>query len=167
LELHTKWAVRPNDLLQYLHQHSPHIVHFSGHGSQTEELVLLDPHDQAKPVSKAALKQLFTTLKDNIRVVVLNACFSRAQAEAITEVVDCAVGMNRAIGDQAAIVFAAAFYQAIGFGRSVKVAFESGKAALMLDGIPEDKTPELLVRSGVDADKVVLVETPPATRKLT
>ena len=158
LELLTKWAVRPNDLLQYLHQHSPHIVHFSGHGSASEELILLDAHDEAKPVSKEALKQLFTTLKDNIRVVVLNACFSLPQAKAITEVIDCAVGMNQAIGDVAAITFAAAFYQAIGFGRSIKVAFESGKAALLLDGIPEENTPVLLVRVGVDPDKVFLID---------
>lgn len=158
LELLTKWAVRPNDLLQYLHQHSPHIVHFSGHGSALEEVILLDAHDEAKPVSKAALKQLFTTLKDNIRVVVLNACFSEPQAEAITEVIDCAVGMNQAIGDDAAITFAAAFYQAIGFGRSIKVAFESGKAALLLDGIPEENTPVLLVRAGVDPDNVILIQ---------
>jgi len=162
LELLTKWAVRPSDLLQYLHQHSPHIVHFSGHGSTSEEVILLDAHDEAKPVSKAALRQLFATLKDNIRVVVLNACFSQPQAEAITEVIDCAVGMNQAIGDDAAITFAAAFYQAIGFGRSIKVAFEAGKAALLLDGIPEENTPVLLVRAGVDPDKVILVQPQPA-----
>jgi hypothetical protein len=158
LEFHTKWAVRTGDLLQYLNQHRAHVIHFSGHGSLTEELILLDANDQAKPVSKAALKQLFMTLKDNIRVVVLNACFSRPQAEAISEVIDCAIGMNRAIGDEAAIVFAAAFYQAIGFGRSVKEAFESGKAALMLEGIPEVTTPELLVRKGVDPRTIFLIE---------
>ena len=114
------------------------------------------------PSSKAALKQLFTTLKDNIRVVVLNACYSQPQAEAITEVIDCAVGMNQAIGDDAAITFAAAFYQAIGFGRSIKVAFEAGKAALLLDGIPEENTPVLLVRAGVDPDQVILVQPPAA-----
>jgi hypothetical protein len=66
--------------------------------------------------------------------------------------------MNRAIGDEAAIVFAAAFYQAIGFGRSVKVAFDSGKSALMLEGIAEEKTPELLVRKGVDPNSIFLIE---------
>lgn len=158
LELLSKWAVRSGDLLQYLHQHSPHIVHFSGHGSSAEELIFLDTHEEAKPVNKAALKHLFTTLKDNIRVVVLNACFSQPQAEAITEVIDCAVGMNQAIGDEAAVTFAAAFYQAIGFGRSIKVAFESGKAALLLDGIPEENTPVLIVRAGVDPESIVLVQ---------
>lgn len=158
LDLLTKWAVRPSDLLQYLQQHSPHIVHFSGHGSPTEELIFLDDHGKAKPVSTEALKQLFTTFKDNIRVVVLNACFSRPQAKAITEVIDCAIGMNRAIGDQAAITFAAAFYQAVGFGKSVRVAFDAGKSALMLEGIPEERTPELLVRNGVDPAAIFLIQ---------
>ncbi|GEM_PF-6400098 len=156
IEFHTKWAVRPKDLLQYLNECRAEIIHFSGHGSATDELILADAADKAKPVSKAALKQLFTTFKDNIRVVVLNACYSHPQAEAITEVIDCAVGMSKSIGDRAAIVFAAAFYQAIGFGRSVRFAFDAGKTALLLEGIPEDQTPKLVVRRGVNADEIIL-----------
>jgi hypothetical protein len=158
LELITRWAVRPEDLLQHFNEHRPHVVHFSGHGTLTEEIVLLDKNRNPMTVPAPALKQLFATLKDNIRVVVLNACFSKPQAAAITEVVDCAVGMNKGIGDDAAIAFAAAFYQAIGFGRSVQVAFDSGKTALMLAGIPEEKTPELLCRTGVDPAVLVLVQ---------
>lgn len=159
LQLITKWAVRPDDLLQYLNQYRPHVVHFSGHGSDTEEIILLDAKRQPKPVSKAALKQLFSTLKDNIRVVVLNACFSRPQAEAIAEVIDCAIGMRKAISDEAAIAFAATFYRALGFGRSIKEAFDQGRTALMLYGLPEEETPELLVRTGVDPANIFLVET--------
>jgi hypothetical protein len=156
-EFVTKWAVRTGDLLQYLNQHRAHIIHFSGHGSSAKELILLDAEDRPKAVSKRALKQLFETLKDNIRVVLLNACYSRPQAKAITDVIDCAIGMDHEIGDEAAVVFSAAFYQAIGFGRSVKDAFESGKTALMLEGIPETKTPKLLVRDGVDPSDISLI----------
>jgi hypothetical protein len=157
LDFVQKWAVRPDDLLQYLNQFKPRVVHFSGHGSRREEIVLLDKDRQPKPVGKAALKQLFSTLKDNIRLVVLNACFSRPQAEAIVEVIDCAIGMKQAIGDKAAITFAASFYRAIGFGRTIREAFDQGKAALMLEGIPEQDTPELLVRPGVDPNAIFLV----------
>ncbi|HEY6874567.1 MAG TPA: CHAT domain-containing protein [Geobacteraceae bacterium] len=153
----TEWAVRPDDLLQYLNEHRPHIIHFSGHGSSNEELVLHDDVGQPKLVSKAALRALFATLKDNIRLIVLNACYSRTQAEAIVEVIDCAVGMKRAIGDKAAIVFAASFYRALGFGRSIKEAFEQGRAALLLEGIDEENTPELLMKQGVDPGKVFLI----------
>ena len=144
----SRWAVRPDDLLQALLEVKPHIVHFSGHGSPAQQLILLDDQGNPKPVSQEALVHLFRTLKDNVRVVVLNACYSRPQAEALAQTIDCTIGMNRPIGDEAAIVFAASFYRAIGFGRSVKEAFELGKAALLLEGIPEDKTPELLTRNG-------------------
>ncbi len=62
----------------------------------------------------------------------VNCCYSRSQAEAIAEHVDCTVGMNMRIGDRAAIIFAASFYRALGFGRSVREAFEQGKVALLL-----------------------------------
>jgi len=160
LELITKWAVRPDDLLQSLNQHRPHIVHFSGHGNPTEEIVLLDVLGKPKPVSKEALVHLFRALKDNIRVVVLNACFSRPQAEAITGEIDCAIGMMRAIGDNAAITFAASFYRAIGFGRSIKEAFDQGVTALLLDGSLEGKTPVLMSGKNTAPDKVFLINPP-------
>jgi CHAT domain len=158
LELVTKWAVRPDDLLEYLNEYRPHVVHFSGHGTEEEQIILVDDSQRAIPVSSAALKQLFTTLKDNIRVVLLNACYSRDQAEAIVEVIDCAIGMKQEIGDEAALAFAASFYRAVGYGHSVNDAFEQGKVALMLQGIPEETTPTLLVREGVDADALFLVD---------
>jgi hypothetical protein len=171
LKLETLWAVRPDDLLQALNEHKPEIVHFSGHGSKIGEIVLMDNNRQVKPVSAEALKMLFTTLKDNIRVVVLNACYSQIQAKAISEVIDCVVGMNTSIGDEAAIIFAASFYRAIGFGRSIKEAFDQGKTAIMLEGIPEASTPQLLTRMGVDPSSIVLIqsgegETPVAATKV-
>lgn len=65
--------------------------------------------------------------------------------------------MKRAIGDEAAITFAASFYRAIGFGKSVREAFDQGVLALQLANIDEDKTPNLLVKKGVDPAKVNLV----------
>ncbi len=163
LELVSLWAVRPDDLLQGFLEHKPHIVHFSGHGSSTAEIILNDQDGSPKPVSKAALVSLFRTLKDNVRVVVLNACSTRPQAESLGEIIDCVVGMNKPIGDAAAIIFAASFYRAIGFGRSVQEAFDLGKVALLLEGIPEDHTPELFVRKGVDAATLTLV-VPPSSK---
>jgi hypothetical protein len=57
-------------------------------------------------------------------------------------------------------IFAASFYRALGFGRSVQEAFDQGKVALLLEGIPEEHTPELLVRAGVNASHMFLVEQP-------
>ena len=129
----------------------------AGHGSPTEEIVLLDKLGEPKPVSKEALVSLFRTLKDNIRVVVLNACFSKPQAEAITGEIDCAIGMMPEIGDNAAITFAASFYRAIGFGRSIKEAFDQGITALLMDGSLEGKTPVLMSGKNTAPDKVFLI----------
>jgi hypothetical protein len=166
LELITNWAVRPDDLLQSLNEHKPHVVHFSGHGSSTEEITLLDKQGDPKPVSKAALVNLFHTLKDNIRVVILNACFSRPQAEAITREIDCAIGMTHAISDDAAITFAASFYRAIGFGRSVRAAFDQAKTALLLEGIREEKTPVLMTGPNIAPESIVLVNLASQTESL-
>lgn len=157
IELISVWAVRPDDLIQSLNEYRPQIVHFSGHGSSIGEIVLVDELGNVKPISPKALKTLFATLKDNIRVVILNACYSRIQSEAITEVIDCAIGMNTAITDDAAIIFIASFYRALGFGRSVQESFNQGKIAMLLAGLPEENTPELLVKPGVDANKIILI----------
>lgn len=159
IDLVSAWAVRPDDLLQLLNQHKPQIVHFSGHGRTTGEIILVDNTGNPKPIATSAIRTLFRALKDNIRLVILNACYSRAQAEAIVENVDCAIGMNIAIHDTAAIIFAASFYRAIGFGRSIQEAYEQGKTALQLEGITEDDTPALLVRKGVDPSRIFLTST--------
>jgi hypothetical protein len=157
IELISAWAVRPDDLQALLLQHQPQVVHFSGHGTDSGELVLKDQNGRPKPVGKPALLGLFKALRDNIRLVVFNACHSKPQAQAIVEVIDCAVGMNTAIGDEAAVSFAGAFYQGLAYGRSVKEAFELGKNQLLLDGIPEESTPALHHARRVDPARMRLV----------
>jgi hypothetical protein len=154
VELKSAWAARPDDLLQAFNRYRPHIVHFSGHGSPDGQIVLTDNNGREKPVSTQSLQALFTTLKDNIRVVMLNACYSRAQAQAIASVIDCAIGMSDSIVDRAAIAFAASFYRAIAFGRSVQEAFEQGTVSIQLEGLSRYDVPTLLVKPGVDASKV-------------
>ncbi|BCM88883.1 hypothetical protein IAD21_00725 [Abditibacteriota bacterium] len=158
IELLSKWAVRPDDLLQYFNQYQAHIVHFSGHGSPSDEIILVGNDGKAKSVDKVALANLFRVFNrnSNIRVVVLNACYSRAQGQAIIQHVDCAIGINKAIADQAARIFAASFYRAIGFRKSVQEAFDQGVLALQFEGISEDLTPELLVRTGVVPSQIFL-----------
>lgn len=150
------WAVRPDDLLQKLNEHKPHIVHFSGHGNRSGELILQDNNGASKPINAVVLKSLFMALKDNIQVVVLNACYSQTQSEAIATVVDCVIGMNTEIEDEAAAIFSSSFYRAIAFGRSIQDAFEQGKVALLLEGIAEAQTPQLSCRSSIVVSEIIL-----------
>ncbi|MGC1310466.1 MAG: AAA-like domain-containing protein [Phormidesmis sp.] len=138
-------AVRPEDLRRSLLKHQPQVVHFSGHGAGEQGLIFEDDHGQAKPISTDALARLFG-LCPSVECVLLNACYSQVQAQAIGQHVEYVVGMNDAIGDRAAIKFAVGFYDALGYGRSVPEAYEFGLAAIDLDGIDETATPVLLVR---------------------
>lgn len=157
VHLVSRWAARPSDLLQALNELKPHIVHFSGHGSDNDELIFQADDGSTKLVSQEAIAATMSTLNDNIRVVILNACFSHAQAEAVTQYVDSAIGMKDSIRDDAARVFAAQFYAAIGFGLSIKQAFDQGVAALLLEGIPQDDVPVLFTHEGVEPEDIVLV----------
>lgn len=148
-------AVHPGDLLQAMNEHEPHVVQFSGHGSGEEGIFLSDERGNAKTVGGDALTALFDSTQINVQVVVLNACYSKSQAEAIAEAVPCVIGMKETIGDRAASVFAAAFYGALGFRRSVEVAFKQGLAALKLEGIKQSEIPSLITRSSIKASKIV------------
>ena len=72
---------------------------------------------------------------------------SEEQAQAIAQHIDCVVGMSTVIGDQAAISFAAAFYQALGYGRDIKTAFELGRIQINLEDLDEQDTPKLIAHN--------------------
>lgn len=152
------WAVRPLDVLQAINEHQPRIIHFSGHGSEQDEIVFQDNAGQTKLVSKEAIAQTMAAASGDIQLVFFNTCYSRGQAEAVVNHVPAAIGMKSSIGDEGARVFAAQFYSAVGFGLSVHRAFEQAKAALLLEGIPEEDVPELFSGPGVDPDALVLVK---------
>jgi hypothetical protein len=53
------------------------------------------------------------------------------------------------IGDKVGVAFAGAFYRALGFGKSVRDAFDSARAELALTKIPRSRGIELFVRNGI------------------
>ena len=160
VKLESRWAVRPLDVLQALNELRPRVVHFSAHGSDADEIVFQDNEGQTKLVSKEAIVQTMAAASGDIRLVFFNTCYSHNQAEAVVRHVPAAIGMTTTIGDTAARVFAGQFYSAIGFGLSVKQAFDQAKAALMLESISEEDTPELFIADGVDAEALILVKPP-------
>lgn len=158
LDVRSEWAVRPDDLQQYLLEFEPHVVHFSGHGSPTKELNFLDENGNSKPAPIPLIGKLFKVLKKSLRLVVLNACFSKAQAREIVKHIDCAIGSRLTIDDDAAIAFAASFYRGIGFGKSIQDAFELGVTSMGFVQGARGNEPELLCRKGVDAASVFLIQ---------
>ena len=171
--LQSKWAVRPRDIQRSLLDHNPQIVHFCGHGQGTasladsatsrkmipldqldqeaaglvfEGLVFEDGAGKMKLIDGASLAGLFKLFADRVECVVLNACYSETQATAIAQYIPYVIGMNRAIGDRAAIEFSVGFYDALGAGRSIEFAYELACNAIQLAGLPEHLTPVIRKR---------------------
>jgi hypothetical protein len=156
VEIVTAGAVRTDDLLQKLNEVQPHVIQFSGHGD-TATIFVVDGDGNAKPVASTALVKVFKSVPSQLKLIVFNTCKSNDLATAALEVVPVAVGMAREIDDDAARIFAAAFYRAVAFGHSVQVAFDQGVAALALEAHTDEDVPQLFVRPGVDASALILI----------
>ncbi len=180
-ELVTRWAVQPLDMLQELRKLKPTIVHFSGHGGPgtpqrgdsvqrdvvaaqddggwpTEGLIFQDADGRPQLVSTAALARVFGAAGGSVKLVVLNACYSDAQATSLIAHVDAVVGMAGAIGDAAARAFAVGFYGGLGEGESVLAAYEQAYAAIGLDDRLGRWREQITfrVRDGFDAESIML-----------
>ncbi|HET7229378.1 MAG TPA: NB-ARC domain-containing protein [Longimicrobium sp.] len=156
LEFDYRWAARPDDLLQALNETRPQVVHFSGHGTE-DGLELMGDDGLPLPVSNATLVRLFKLFGGGIRLVVLDACESLGLATEVAAHVGCAIGHPGAYPDDAAVVFAAAFYRAIAFRHSVQAAYEQARIALEMEGFADGECPVLVAAPGADASRVVLV----------
>ena len=151
-QIATKLAIRTTDLRRALLDHRPQIVHFSGHGTGKQGLVLETDSGQQKMIGTEAISQLFGAFNHGeIECVLLNACYSDVQAIAIHQFVDCVIGMNQPIGDQAAIDFAEGFYDALGAGSPYDEAFKIGKSAITASGSLESIVPVLKHRKQTGA----------------
>src|SRR5262249_36151116 len=115
-------------------------------------------------VTPEAIAQTFGAVRASVRLVVMNACYTAPTAEGLLAHVDCVVGMAGAIHDDAARSFAIGFYGGLGEQESVAAAFEQGKAAINLDGLPDGYRPQLAVRAGFDASQLILAAIEPSLR---
>ena len=144
-----RWAVNPRDLHLAMVEVKPQIVHFSGHGTGDKGLYFEDRSGNAVLVTGEALASLFKLF--SIDCVILNGCYSEAQADVLREHVPYVIGMNNSISDRAAIEFAVGFYTALGNGESVEFSFDSGKAGMKLHNTGDYSVPVLL--KGKNASK--------------
>ncbi len=142
-KLEPRFAVRTHDLHRALLDTDPQIVHFCGHGSRDEGLVIEDEDGKSKLLSTEALTSLLEKFAEHVECVLLNACYSEVQAKRIVQHIEYVIGMSDALGDTAAIKFAIGFYDALGAGRSIESAYEFGCVAIQSENIPEHLTPKL------------------------
>lgn len=147
--LEARGAVRPGDVTQAFFDIEPHIVHFSGHGTIEGDLCFEGVDGKLKTVQPEALAALFEMEAERVQCVILNACYSRIQAEAIVQHIPYVIGMSGEIGDEASIIFSVGFYKALGANRTVEQAYKAGCVEIRLEGIPEHLAPVLQVKKKV------------------
>ena len=152
-KLEQKWAVRSRDFYRAILDYQPNIVHFCGHGAGEEGIVLEDDTGKMALVQTNAIASMFKLFaKKGVDCVILNACYSEVQAEAISQYVNYVIGMKKAVGDQAAVAFAVAFYDGIAAGYEVEEAYDLGRSQMM--SFLENETPvfkkKKLIYSAID-----------------
>lgn len=108
------------------------IVHFCGHGTGEKGLVFEDRQGNSDLVSTKTLTDFFALFEKRVVCVVMNACYSEVQAEAINEHIKYVIGMNQAIEDRAAISFSIGFYRALIYDKSIEDSIGFGKNAIQL-----------------------------------
>lgn len=146
-DLQTRHAQRPRDFTRALLQLRPRVVHFSGHGEEeTGELCFEADDGCSLPADPQGLRGIFAGLGGAVECVVLNACYSHANAAAIAESVPYVIGMTGEVDDDAAIAFSEGFYQALGAGMEIPAAHQWGCAYMRMNGM--DDPPPVLVRRG-------------------
>lgn len=148
-ELHQRMSVRPSDITQALLDVNPHIVHFSGHCTDTGSLCFENQHGQTHLVEPKVLAVVFKQFSSSVNCVLLNTCYSDILANAIGKHVKYVIGTKQAIDDATAIAFTVGFYQALGAGYEIEEAYNLGCAQIGLESVSEYLMPVLIKKGQV------------------
>ena len=141
-------ATRYKDLRRKLLSFKPHIVHFSGHGTNNG-ILLEGENGEVQIASHQRLYDLLIKFTDHLECVILNACNSKRTAQSLDSHIPYSIGMNAPISDKDAIDFSLGFYDAIVNGRTYCDAFDFGLNAI--DNI-KDKTQRSFELEGDDTN---------------
>lgn len=147
--------VRLDQVASRLYANRAQVLHFSGHATENGELVMRDHNGEPSVCGPDGMARLLRSFRDQLRCVVLVACYSDELGVRVSDAIDVVIGMRVEVDDEAAVLFVATFYEALAFGKSVAAAFEV--AAAVMDAFePGTGDPVLRVRDGVDAEQIFL-----------
>jgi CHAT domain len=144
-KIESNLAVTVDDLRRALLDHRPAVLHFAGHG-RPDGLCFESEDGGSHAPDRMSVAKLFHVFRDDLKCVVLNACYSQPQAELIRDGIDYVIGMSASIEDDSAAKFAEAFYEAVFAGVDFRTAFDLGCSALDLNKLPSGEVPKFLTR---------------------
>ncbi len=163
-EVEYRLAATPSELRRALLDLEPHVLHFSGHGAGDRGLLFVSDEsagaiyrseggevrsrstnsNEIKFVPAKPLASLLQLCEEHLECVVLNACYSDVQGDAISANIPFTIGMRDVVEDHVAIKFSQGFYDAIGAGKGYENAFKWGKVAIEFD-LADDQASQILI----------------------
>lgn len=129
VQLREIYNPRLRDFFDNLVAFRPHVLHFSGHGS--EKIFFVTEEGQHAPLGSPSIAATFRGLGSEApKVLVLAACSSLNVARDLTRYVEFAIGVSDTLADADAIEFTSGFYAGIAAGRSIDEAFSLGRGRI-------------------------------------
>lgn len=156
IDLRFATAVTKEDLVNEINRHKPAVVHFSGHGGSVG-VALIGKLGTLEQVHPNFLRQIFLS-SPSVQFVVLNACHSAKQAEAISHVVGPTIGTETEIDDDLAVRFSRSLYSAISNGLPLDAILR--QLDTLLGGEAERNRPILYNGRAADLRTLVLAKDP-------
>jgi len=147
-----------NEVLQSV----PEVFYFTGfHIDERGGIVVEDVNGNSVPLDTAALVDRFSNAPPGIRLVFLCTCYSAPAAEALSELVDAAVGFRGLLADDYANVFAENFFGHLfnrhpvreSFEKAIEAASANTEAASAQKSAGGLDTPRLYFKKGVQASQ--------------
>lgn len=154
---HPRLGATIDDLLRFLRELSPCVLHFSGHAAANDGFAFEDEMGGWRWVSPVVLATALRASRSDLSVLFLSACHGNQLIDALGSTARCVIGMRGAIADQSARAFSVGFYRALSVGDTVAQAIDQGCAQVALDGAPGFAGLDVLVQDGVVLDKLRLV----------
>lgn len=129
--------ISPMDMINWIDEEEPHILHFVGHGVEEDPdtriggglVFFSDNRREDVRLNTREAENVFKKIKylqPQLKLVILNACYSEPQARAISTAGIYTIGTSDIIGSAVAEKFAAGFYRKYIQSRNIIAAAQFG-----------------------------------------
>ena len=126
-------AAQRLDLKTAIASNNIDILHFSGHASKEEGIILRDDVGMEDPVAGTELQELLTNVDHPIKLTVLNACNTQETAAKIQSSVGAVISTQKELKDTAAKKMTRVLYSRLCAGESVEQACETARSFVRED----------------------------------
>jgi hypothetical protein len=145
-----------SNIFEVLLKIQPHIFHFTGK-QDGGDIRITDDSNNVTTISDVELAGYLTSFGNNIKLAIIDTCYSYNCAKSISDVVDFAIGVKGFVYDTNADCFFKVFYKALCMGYSLKDAVGQATASQKFKKIPLQQIPILISKKGADPSKAYFV----------